>query len=147
MDFKRPVARRPFIVFCALATLLATCGTVLAADAFPFDREYILDGRPMRPVKRMPVVTVASSGEATIDLWCKTVRARFDVSDAAIRIEAGPLPEALPQYMADGQCTPERMQADADMLTALTQVTAWRKHGSALELAGPTTLKFRLSDH
>ena len=45
--------------------------------------------------------------------------------------------------MGAGQCTPQRLQADEDMLAALAQVTAWRKQGGALVLAGPKTLKFR----
>jgi hypothetical protein len=49
--------------------------------------------------------------------------------------------------MSDGQCTPERMQADADTLAALTQVTAWQRRGQSIELLGPSTLTFRPSDH
>jgi hypothetical protein len=49
--------------------------------------------------------------------------------------------------MSDGQCTPERMQADADTLAALAQVTAWRRQGRLIVLLGPTPLKFRPSDH
>ena len=69
---------------------------------------------------------VSANGGATIDLWCKTVQSRVDVSDTAIRVEPGPLPDALPQYMSDGQCTPERMQADQSTLAEMAQVTGWR---------------------
>jgi len=103
----------------------------------------VLDVAPMRPAKRVPILTVSPNGDATIDLWCKTVSARVELSDAGIKIEPGPLPEVLPTMMGAGQCTPARMSADEDVLAALAQVTAWRKRGSALVLEGPKTLKFR----
>ena len=53
-----------------------------------------------------------------IDLWCKTVARQVEFTDAAIKIEADPLPEALPEMMSDGQCTPQRLQADQDLLAA-----------------------------
>jgi heat shock protein HslJ len=127
------------------AGLLLATGPVSSADLFPFDRELLLDAVPMRPAKRMPSLTVAASGDATIDLWCKSVSARVDVSDAAIKIEPGALPEALPEMMGAGQCTPQRMRADEDMLAALTQVTAWRHQGGVLVLVGPKTFKFRVA--
>jgi heat shock protein HslJ len=45
--------------------------------------------------------------------------------------------------MGNGQCTPERIQADQDLLTALAQSTAWRMQGSALLLDGVKPLKFK----
>jgi len=114
-----------------------------AADQFPFDRELLLDVAPMRPVKRVPVLSVEANGNARIDLWCKTVRARVELSDAAISIEPAALPDGLPAMMSDGQCTPARISADLDLLAALTQVTAWREQGGALILAGAKALKFR----
>lgn len=97
----------------------------------------------MRPGKRMPSLTVAANGDATIDLWCKTVSARVELADETIKIEPGLLPEALPAMMGAGQCTPQRMRADEDILAVLAQVTAWCQQGGALVLVGPTTLKFR----
>ena len=125
------------------AGLLLACGPASSADPFPFDRELLLDAAPMRPAKRLPSLTVAPNGEATIDLWCKTVSARVELADDAIKIEPGPLPEALPAMMGAGQCSPQRMRADEDMLATLAQMTAWRQQGGALVLVGPKTLKFR----
>jgi hypothetical protein len=130
----------------ALLTLVM-CGAGVAAETFPFDRELVLDAPPMRPGKRMPILAVEPNGNARIDLWCKTVPARVEISDAAIRIEAGPLPEELPAMQSAGQCTPERIQADEDFVAALTQVTSWRSAGDGIVLDGPKTLKFRASDH
>jgi hypothetical protein len=135
----------------ALATLAlllqAFGGTVPASEPFPFDQELVLDVKPMRPVKRVPILHVLPSGNATIDLWCKTVPGRVEIGEGAIRIETAPLPEELPAMMVAGQCTPERLQADQDLLDALTQVTAWRRQGRGVMLVGPTTLRFRASDH
>ncbi len=134
--------------FCVLAAgLFGAGGTGRAAEPFPFDRELLLDVAPMPPAKRVPILMVEPSGEATIDLWCKTVRGRVQFTGDAIHIETGPLPEALPQYMSSGQCTPERVQADAELLAALAQVSEWRQQGGAVLLVGAQTLKFRPSDH
>jgi heat shock protein HslJ len=64
-----------------------------------------------------------------------------------MHIESNPLPEVLPQYMASGQCTDERMKADQDTLDALKQVTAWRRNGRMIVLEGATAMKFRPSDN
>jgi hypothetical protein len=142
----RLIAGRPAVAICVLAAgLFAAVGAGRAAEPFPFDHELLLDVRPMPPVKRVPVLMVAPNGAATIDLWCQTVRGRVELSDMAIRIEPGPLPDGLPRYMSDGQCTPERMQADADTLAALAQVTGWRARGDVVVLSGPKTFRFRLS--
>jgi heat shock protein HslJ len=144
----RLIAGRPAIAWCVIAAGLLTAWVPSrAVEPFPFDQELLLDVRPMPPVKRVPVLMVAPNGAATIDLWCQTVKGRVELSDTAIRIEPGPLPDGLPQYMSDGQCTPERMQADQQVLTELAQVTAWRARGDAVVLSGPTTLRFRLSTH
>jgi hypothetical protein len=103
----------------------------------------LLDVAPMRPVKRVPILTVTANGAARIDLWCQTVAGRVELADTTIRIEAEPVPEALPPMMSDEQCTPARQQADLSTLSALTQVTGWRMQGGAVLLLGPTTLKFR----
>jgi hypothetical protein len=149
MSLARLIAGRNLVAcgFAAGIMLALGAGLGRAADPFPFDQELLLDAAPMRPVKRVPILNVAPSGNASIGLWCKTVAGRVTFADKEIRIESAPLPDALPQYMSDGQCTPERMQADVVTLDALTQVTEWRKQGGMVVLLGPTTLKFRPSDH
>ena len=135
---------RGFVV--AIAILLA-CGADIAAETFPFDQELLLDATPMRPGKRMPVLLVEPNGNSRIDLWCRTVIARIEISDAAMKIEASPLPESAPEMMSAGQCTPERMQADEELLSTLTQVTGWRRENAGVQLVGPKTLNFHASDH
>jgi hypothetical protein len=127
--------------------VLFACANAFAAESFPFGRELLLDAAPMRPGKRMPILTVDEDGTAKIDLWCRTVPARIEISDAAIKIEPGPLPEELPAMQSAGQCTPERVKADEEMLAAFSQVTSWRKQGDGVVLEGTTSLHLRGSDH
>jgi len=131
----------------AAGFLLLAAKAALPAEEFPFDQELILDTAPMPPAKRVPVLTVEPNGNATIDLWCKTVRAQVEFSDTAIRIEPAPLPDALPQYMSRDQCTPERISADSVDASALAQVTAWRREGNAVVLSGPTMMRLQRSSH
>ena len=127
----------------AVLVFLSLCGVAVAAEPFPFGQELLLDAAPMRPGKRMPILTVEANGEARIDLWCRTVPARVEIADMAMKIEAAPLPEELPAMQGAGQCTPERMQADGDLLIALAQVTGWRREDDAIVLVGATPLRFR----
>ena len=135
------------IFACAALAVILSSGLATAADQFPFDQELLLDAAPMRPAKRMPILTVEPNGNAKIDLWCRTVLVQVEISDATIKIEAGPLPEDLPAMQSAGQCTPERMQADEEMLAVLVQVTGWRREGEGVVLEGSKELKFRASDH
>ena len=140
---------RHSVVRGAFAAMLLplSCGVGAAAEPFPFDRELLLDAAPMRPGKRMPILNVESNGNARIDLWCRTIPARVEISDASVKIELGPLPDGLPEMQSAGQCTPERMQADEELISALAQVSGWRRENSGVLLEGPKALKFRLSDH
>jgi hypothetical protein len=144
----RKAARRLRLA-CAAAALLTllAAGPAVAEASFPFDRTLMMDTAPMGRVKRVPMLNVEANGNAIIKLWCKDVVARVDVSQETIHIEAAPLPESLPPYMVDGQCSPARMQADSDLLATIVQVTAWKKSGDGVVLSGPTTLRFFASSH
>jgi len=133
----------------AVAAILVslTCAGSIAAEPFPFDRELLFDAAPMRPGKRMPLLTVEANGSGRIDLWCRSVPARIEISDTAMKIESGPLPEGQPELMSAGQCTPERMQADEELLAAMSQVTGWHWDSEDLVLEGLKPLRFRSSDH
>jgi len=142
-----PAVRR-FRAFYAVALMLASFAPAIAKAAdFPFGQQLMLDVAPMGKVRRVPSVTVAADGTAQINLWCKTAAAQVSVNDTAMQIVPAPLPDALPQYMSDGQCSPERMAADLDLLAVLSQVTGWQKAGGVVTLEGPSALRFRPSDH
>jgi len=147
MSLGRLIVQRSLTAVAFCAVVLGSA--VAAAQQFPFDQVLVLEAPRMGPLKRVPVLTIGADGRTTVDLWCKTVPALFEVNGSAIVIQTAPLPEALPLYMSSGQCSPERMQADVDLLTVLTQVTEWQRQGDRIALSGPggTTLRFRLSSH
>jgi hypothetical protein len=109
--------------------------TAASAQEFPFERELLLDAAPMRGSKRVPGLEVSSSGQATIDLWCKSGPGQAIVAEDTITIIAG--------EMRPAQCSPEQSRGDDEMLASLTQVTHWRREGDVLVLVGPTVLRFR----
>ena len=129
------LGRRACLAFALLG--LSAVNATQAQSAFPYDRDLVLDTRPIRGSKRVPILTVAEGGEAQIDLWCKRGRGQATVSGGAITITIG--------AMNDEPCTPERAQADEDMLAALAEVTGWQQRGDTLTLTGPKPLRFRLA--
>jgi hypothetical protein len=140
-----PAVRR-FRVLLVFAMFFAPVVASAAAE-FPFDRPLMLDVARMGPVRRVPSVIISADGTARLELWCKTTSAQVAVNDSAIQIVPAPLPEALPQYMSDGQCSPERMAADLDLIGALSQVGRWQLASGVMTLDGPSVLHFRPSDH
>jgi len=129
--------RRRFVCCVVLTILAVPFGPALTAESeFPFDRELMLDAAPMRGSKRIPILEIAESGAASIQLWCTSVRGQANVAADSITIVAG---DASP-----AQCAPERQSSDANLLAALAQVTNWRRSGDVIELLGATTLRFRL---
>ena len=147
MSFGRLIVQRSLTAAAFCAVVLGSA--VAAAQQFPFDQVLVLEAPRIGPLKRVPVMTIEADGRASIDLWCKTVPALLQVGGAQIKIETAPLPDALPLYMSSGQCSPERMQADVDLLSALTQATDWQRQGDRIVLTGPggAPLRFRLSTH
>ena len=125
---------RPFAV--AFLVLLGTVPVSLTAEStFPFDRELLLDVKPMKGSKRVPILDIGPKGETAIDLWCNSVEAQIVVVDSTITILTG--------QKTERQCDPARMRGDEDLLSALQQVTSWRRQGDVLMLHGAKTLRFR----
>jgi heat shock protein HslJ len=120
---------------------LAGVSAGIAADrGFPYDSVLLLEAKPMKGSKRVPVLQIESKGEtAAIDLWCNRVQAQLIVVDTTITIILGAATEK--------QCDPDHMQADADLAAALEQVATWRRDGDLLVLQGERSLRFRLSSH
>ncbi len=112
----------------------------IAADrGFPYDGVLLLEAKPMKGSKRVPILQIESKGDASIDLWCNTVPAQLIVADATITIILGAPTER--------QCDPDRMQADQDLLEALQQVVSWRRQDDLLVLQGERSLRFHLSSN
>jgi hypothetical protein len=108
-----------------------------SAQEFPYDRDMVLDARPMRGGKRVPVLAIEPNGRAQIDLWCKRGQGQAVIAGDTITIVIGPM-NAEP-------CTPERAQADDELIAALSQVTTWNQRDALVTLAGGVTLRFRLA--
>jgi heat shock protein HslJ len=108
---------------------------VVAQAEFPYDRDLVLDARAMRGGKRVPVLAIEPNGRAQIDLWCKRGQGEAVIAGDAITITIG--------AMTDEPCTPERAQADDDMLAALSGMTNWSARGDVITLTGAMTLRFR----
>ena len=122
---------------CALVALLAVVDFTIAQSAFPFDRDLVLDARAMRGGKRLPVLAIGPDGRAQIDLWCKRGQGQAIIAGDAITFTLG--------AMVDEPCTPERAQADEDMLATLAGVTNWSARGDVVTLTGAKPLRFRLA--
>lgn len=120
----------------AAAMLLAV--PALAAE-FPYEREMLLEAKPLPGSKRVPILEVLRDGRAIVDLWCRSGEARAEVAGDAIKFTLG--------AMREEGCTPERVQRDEAMAAALEQVTNWRIEDDALVLIGPTELRYHLSAH
>jgi heat shock protein HslJ len=116
--------------------VFGTLTTAFAADpGFPFDRELLLDAKPMKGSKRIPILEIGSRGEAKIDLWCNSVDGRIAVNGNSLSITAG--------AKTDRQCDAARMRGDDELLDALLQVTNWRREGHTYVFTGSKTLRFR----
>jgi hypothetical protein len=107
-----------------------------ASEPFPFGSELMLDTVPLYGSRRVPTIEIEENGDAAIDLWCASTKGQASVGESSITIVADPTDGA--------QCTPERTAGDQDFLTALSQVTNWRRDGDIVELTGGVTLRFRL---
>jgi hypothetical protein len=118
----------------AFVALLLFVSAAQAQD-FPFDRDLVLDARPMRGSKRVPILSVDASRQAQIDLWCKRGSGQAVIAGDTITIIIG--------AMRDEPCTSERAQADEDLIAALTQVTNWSFRGDVVTFTGGVTLRFR----
>jgi heat shock protein HslJ len=126
--------RRPTIA-CAILVAVTGASPALSQGEFPFERDLVLEARAMKGSKRMPVLAIEQNGRAQIDLWCKRGQGTAAIDGGAITITVGDL--------KDEPCTPERAQADADMIEALGGVTGWSVRGDMVTLTGAKTMKFR----
>jgi heat shock protein HslJ len=114
-------------------------GGIVAADAadrgFPYNSELIMDAKPMRGAKRVPMLVIGAKGEAKIEGWCNNVEAQMVVAGDTLTILTGASTEQ--------QCPAERMRADQDLMAVLMEITHWRREGDVLTLRGTKTLRFR----
>jgi heat shock protein HslJ len=126
------------VLAICISVLLTFTNTVdVLAQEFPYDRDLVLDARPMRGGRRVPVLSVEQDGRAQIDLWCKRGHGQATIAGDTITVAIA--------AMNDEPCTPERAQADEGMIAALTGVTNWGQRGDVIMLTGAKPLRFRLT--
>src|SRR5215468_12138489 len=139
----RVTAYRICLGRCVIAVLACWFGATAIADAaersFPYNSELVLDAKPMRGSKRVPMLVIGAQGDTSIEAWCNTVKAQVVVAGDTLTILTGGKTEE--------QCAAERMRADDELLAALTEVTNWRRDGDVLTLRGTKTLRFRTLTH
>jgi hypothetical protein len=124
---------------CLMLAFLAV--PLLSADAsetFPFGSALFLDSPPLPGSKRIPMIEVQENGSAAFNLWCASVSGSANIAANTITIT----PTAKTSSV---QCPPDRFSRDASLLTALTQVTSWQRHGDVIDLIGATNLRFRVA--
>ena len=138
-------ARRLAGPLACLLVLAAVAPAFAVERGFPGDGEFMLEAKPMKGSKRVPILEIESQDAASIDLWCNRVHAQFVVVGDTITIILGAPTE--PQYSTAQQCDPDRMRADDDLVAALQQVETWQRQDDVLVLQGQQALRFRLSSH
>ena len=134
------VAYRVCLWRCVVALLAGFFGVMTAAEAaergFPYNSELIMDAKPMRGSKRVPMLVIGAQGEATIEGWCNNTKAQLVVAADTVTILTGASTEQ--------QCPAERMRADEELMAVLMDITHWRRDGDVLTLrGGKTPLRFR----
>jgi heat shock protein HslJ len=124
---------------CVVALAVCVLGGIVAADAaergFPYNSELIMDAKPMRGSKRVPMLVIGAKGEAKIEGWCNNVEAQMVVAADTLTILTG--------ASSEQQCPADRMRADEDLMAVLMEITHWRRDGDVLTLRGGKTLRFR----
>jgi heat shock protein HslJ len=120
-----------------IAVMLAA--TIALAVEFPFERELLLEAKPLPGSKRVPMLEITRDGRAIIDLWCRNGEGRVKIEDDMIEFTLG--------AMREEGCTPERTQRDEALAAALGKVMNWSMEDDVLVLSGPTELRFTLSSH
>jgi len=122
------------LVLAAAASSAIPAG---ADEGFPFGFEMTLDAARQPGSKRLPTLEIGDNGEATLELWCKGGKGQFSVAGNTVIFVAGP--------MQDRDCPPARVQADDDLLAALTEAATWKRQGDSISFIGARSLRFRIN--
>jgi hypothetical protein len=119
------------LILCAGAAALA------AESSFPEDTTLLMEVKPMKGSKRVPVLQIDTKSKATFDLWCTRVPAQFVVLGDTVTILLG-----TPTRQ---QCDAERADADEDLLASLQAVSTWSRQGDVVVFEGERPLRFRIA--
>jgi heat shock protein HslJ len=135
MSASRAAITLPYLACLMLLVLVKAPAAPAAEPGFPYDKELMLDAKPMKGSKRIPILTIGPRGDATIDLWCNSVAGRVVIAANTLTITAGARTER--------QCDPARLKGDDELLAALLDATSWRRERDVIVLIGAKTLRFR----
>jgi heat shock protein HslJ len=129
------MSRRCVVWAMALGVSMVTATMhARAGDPFPFERELLLDAKPMKGSKRIPVLAIGRQGETTIDLWCNSLDGQVVVVDGIISIMTG--------AKTNRPCDAGRLRGDDEILAALLDTKTWRRDGNVVVFSGARTLRF-----
>jgi len=121
----------------ALVAMTPGNGAAHAASEFPFGAEMTLDAAPQPGSKKIPTLEIGDSGEAVLDLWCKSGKGQFSVANDTVIF--------VPGALQDRGCSPNRAQADDALVNALSDAATWKRQGDFVSFIGAKTLRFRLN--
>ncbi|MGY4155079.1 heat shock protein HslJ [Bradyrhizobium sp. USDA 4461] len=125
----------------ALAVVAAALASVpaQAQEEFPFGFVMTLDAARMPGSKRIPSIEIGDNGEVILELWCDGGKGQFSVAGNTIVF--------VPGTMENRSCTPERAQADKDLLAALSDITSWRRQGDQVTFIGAKQLRYVINSN
>ena len=127
----------------AAALVLAAAALVAvparAQEEFPFGFVMTLDAARMPGSKRIPSIEIGDNGEVILELWCDGGKGQFSVAGNTIVF--------VPGTMENRTCTPERAQADKDLLATLSDMTSWRRQGDQVTFIGSRSLRFVINSN
>jgi META domain len=121
----------------AFAVAAFAANPAFADDGFPFGFEMTLDAAPQGGSKRIPTLEIGDSGEAKLDLWCKSGKGQFSVAGNTVIF--------VPGQLQDRDCPPARAQADDELVAALSEAATWRRRGDLVSFIGNKPLRFRIN--
>jgi hypothetical protein len=124
-------------VVVTLSSVAPLSGPAQADDGFPFGMEMTLEAARMPGSKRIPDLDIGDSGEVVLELWCKGGKGQFSVAGNTVIFVIG--------EMENRPCSPDRAQADDDLIAALSDAATWRRQGDVVSFVGARTLRFRLN--
>ena len=123
--------------FAVVIAAIATSTSLRAESGFPFGAEMTLDAAPQSGSKRIPTLEIGDSGEAVLDLWCKSGKGQFSVANDTVIF--------VPGTMQERDCTPARAQADDALIGTLSEAATWKRQGDFVSFVGAKTVRFRLN--
>lgn len=126
-----------YAMFVCVLSAVAVSTPLRADSGFPFGTEMTLDAAPQPGSKRIPTLEIGDSGEAVLDLWCKSGKGQFSVANDTVIF--------VPGAMEERGCSPARAQADDTLIGTLSDSATWKRQGDFVSFVGVKTLRFRIN--